>query len=432
MPLQNKNLLIAFAAVVILAALIGFNYFDYWKAPSQQNESGLELIEEGFNSPVYLTEADDKLYVVDRIGIIKKIGEEEYFLDIRDRMVDLRSNFDERGLLGLAFHPNFEINKKFFVYYSSPLRPEGPEGWDHTARISEFVIGEDGMAKPESEKIILEVDEPQFNHDGGHLLFGKDGYLYISLGDGGNANDVGLGHTKDIGNAQDTNNLLGSILRIDVDSGNNSNYKIPSDNPFVGTDKRGEIYAYGLRNVFRMSLDEETGRLFAGDVGQNLWEEINIIEKGKNYGWNIKEGSQCFDPDNPDESPEICRDSGYSGEELVDPIIEYKNAETEEGVGLSVIGGYVYRGSKIPWMKGKYVFGDWSSSFSKGKGIIFVAEENEESKEWDIVNQTDINSFIMGFGEDSEGEIYLLTNDNTGPVGNTGKVYKINENLKLN
>jgi glucose/arabinose dehydrogenase len=331
-------------------------------------------------------------------------------------MVELRSTFDERGLLGLSFHPDFENNGRFFVYYSVPLREQGQEGWDHTSRISEFrVLSDLEKADINSEKIILEIDEPQFNHDGGQLLFGSEGYLYIAVGDGGGADDVGLGHSE-IGNGQDINNLLGSILRIDVDKG--EPYVIPEDNPFVGKEGRDEIYAYGLRNPFRMSFDDVTGKLFVGDVGQNLWEEINIVEKGKNYGWNIREGSYCFSTENPDEVPLECLERGYNNEELIEPILEYNHS-----VGISVIGGFVYRGKNIPELYGKYVFGDWSSSFTEGKGKLFVAEE--KSGNWRINSAKEINSFIIGFGEDSKKEIYVLTTDSVGPSGNSGKVYKI-------
>jgi glucose/arabinose dehydrogenase len=281
-------------------------------------------------------------------------------------VVDLRTTFDERGLLGLAFHPDFNENGRFFVYYSAPLRLGAPEGWDHTSRISEFKM--------------------------------------------------------DIGNGQDTSTLLGSILRIDIDA--REPYAIPKDNPFVGKEGRDEIFAYGFRNPFRMSFDAETGELYVGDVGQNLWEEVDIVEKGKNYGWNIKEGTHCFSPESPDESPSECPDTGYNGEELKNPIIDYRNAGAEGGgVGLSVINGYVYRGTEMPELRGKYIFGDWSSSFKSGKGLLFIAEES--GGEWSITDTIEISSFIQGFGQDLDNELYVLTSDSVGPARNTGKVYKI-------
>jgi glucose/arabinose dehydrogenase len=383
----------------------------------------LSLIAEGFNSPVELVPSPDgRLFIVDRVGVIRILDSDKtVFLDLQDKVVDLRTTFDERGLLGLAFHPDFNENGRFFVYYSAPLRLGAPEGWDHTSRISEFKISDMNKADPNSEKIILEIDEPQFNHNAGQLLFGQDSNLYIGVGDGGEANDQGLGH-PDIGNGQDTSTLLGSILRIDIDA--REPYAIPKDNPFVGKEGRDEIFAYGFRNPFRMSFDAETGELYVGDVGQNLWEEVDIVEKGKNYGWNIKEGTHCFSPESPDESPSECPDTGYNGEELKNPIIDYRNAGAEGGgVGLSVINGYVYRGTEMPELRGKYIFGDWSSSFKSGKGLLFIAEES--GGEWSITDTIEISSFIQGFGQDLDNELYVLTSDSVGPARNTGKVYKI-------
>lgn len=415
-----KNLIFIFLFFLLLTACTSNDV---------QTQQSLDLMAEGFVSPVSLVSPDDgtgRLFVVDRVGEIRILTKdnvllEDPFLDLKSKLVNLRSTFDERGLLSLAFHPDFESNGRFFVYYSAPLREEAPEGWDHTSTISEFIVSSNpDKADIASEKKILEIDEPQFNHDGGQLLFGSDGYLYISVGDGGKANDVGLGH-PDIGNGQDTLTLLGSILRIDIDNG--QPYSVPEDNPFVGEDGRDEIYAYGFRNPFRMSFDRETGRLFVADVGQNLWEEVDIVEKGMNYGWHVKEGSHCFDPENPDKSLAECPDKGLKDERLIDPILEYQNANAEEGIGLSVIGGFVYRGKAIPDLYGKYIFGDWSESFLTGKGKIFVAEESNGS--WSIIDSAELSSFILGFGQDADNELYVLASDSTGPTGNSGKVYKL-------
>src|ERR671918_477011 len=278
----------------------------------------LELIAGGLTSPVTLMEAPDgtgRLFVVDQAGLIRVITPSgvllpEPFLDVRDRMVALQAGFDERGLLGLAFHPDYASNGRFFVYYSAPLREGGPAGFNHTSHISEFTVsGDPDRADPASEWILLQVDEPQFNHNAGALAFGPDGYLYISLGDGGGANDVGLGHVEDWyadnggGNGQDIEqNLLGNILRIDVDGGDP--YGTPADNPFVGTAGLDEIWAYGLRNPYRMSFDIETGDLLVSDAGQGLWEEVSLVTSGANLGWNVKEGTHCFDAENNRESPE--------------------------------------------------------------------------------------------------------------------------------
>jgi len=233
---------------------------------------GADLVAEGLTAPVGLVSPDDgtgRLFVVDQIGVIRIIDEngtlsDKPFLDLRENIVEMQEDLDERGLLGLAFHPDFEENGRFFVYYSGPLAEGAPEGWNHTSYISEFnVSGDDpNIADPDSERVVLEVDQPQFNNNGGTITFGPDGYLYISLGDGGGEGDTGIGHPPD-GNGQNTTTLLGSILRIDTDG--EEPYGIPDDNPFArdGTDNgaagdaREEIYAYGLRNPWRMAFDSE-------------------------------------------------------------------------------------------------------------------------------------------------------------------------------
>ncbi|HUG87414.1 MAG TPA: PQQ-dependent sugar dehydrogenase [Actinomycetota bacterium] len=410
---------------------------------------GLELIAEGLTSPVALMEAPDgsgRLFVVDQAGLIRIITPEgellaEPFLDVRDRMVALQAGFDERGLLGLAFHPEYASNGRFFVYYSAPLREGAPAGFNHTSHISEFTVSDDAdRADPSSERILLQVDEPQFNHNAGALAFGPDGYLYISLGDGGGANDVGLGHVEDWyadnagGNGQDVEqNLLGNILRIDVDGGDP--YGIPADNPFVGTVGLDEIWAYGLRNPYRMSFDMATGDLFVSDAGQALWEEVSLVTRGANLGWNVKEGTHCFDAENPTQSPEECPDEVLSGpragDPLVDPVIEYANGRQPGGIGLVVVGGFVYRSSTLPQLRGRYVFGDWSTSFGNPDGTLLVAKSRMKGL-WQIQELRVATSptgrldhFLLGFGQDMAGDVYVLGTERTGPTGATGKVWKL-------
>src|SRR5690606_3191265 len=226
------------------------------------------------------------------------------------RVVELSPAYDERGLLGFAFHPDYADNGRAFAYYSAPLREGAPEGWNHTAHLSAFTLNEDGSAlDPASEVVLLEIDQPQINHNGGQLLFGHDGYLYLGLGDGGSANDVAEGHPP-MGNGQDVTTLLGSVLRLDVDV--EEGYGIPQDNPFAdgvelptdfewsGDAARPEIYLWGLRNPYRFSVDRETGTLIVPDVGQNLWEEVNVVTGPGNLGWNLREGAFGFDPDDAD------------------------------------------------------------------------------------------------------------------------------------
>ncbi|HWM90505.1 MAG TPA: PQQ-dependent sugar dehydrogenase [Thermoanaerobaculia bacterium] len=395
-------------------------------------------------APVTLVESPDRshrLFIVDQIGVIRVLlpgGRllDEPFLDVRDRLVDLQTDFDERGLLGLAFHPEYAENGRFFVFYSAPLRDGAPAGWNCTSTISEFLVSNNpNRADPASERILLQVDKPQFNHNGGTIAFGPDGKLYISLGDGGGANDIGLGHVEDWfadnegGNGQDiTDNLLGSILRIDIDAG--APYAIPPDNPFADGAGLDEVWAYGFRNPYRISFDGD--RLFAGDAGQVLWEEVSIVVKGGNYGWNVKEGTHCFDAENASVSPAECPAFAPGGVPLRNPIIEYPNArQTGGGLGLVVVGGHVYRGRDLPQFRGRYVFGDWSRSFVEPDGSLLVASPRRRGpwkiQELRVQNRPNgrLGHFVLGVSRDGRGEIYVLTSDSVGPSGNTGRVYKL-------
>jgi glucose/arabinose dehydrogenase len=406
----------------------------------------LELVAEGLVSPVTLTApaGDDRLFVVDRPGQVLVFDQQGQmaaapFLDIADRMVELSPEYDERGLLGFAFHPDFAENGRAFAYYSAPLREGAPEGWNHTAHLSSFTMLEDGSAlDPASEVVLLEIDQPQMNHNGGQLLFGHDGYLYLGLGDGGAANDVADGHPP-MGNGQDVTTLLGSVLRLDVNVG--EGYGIPQDNPFAagvelpegfewsGDAARPEIYLWGVRNPYRFSVDRETGALMIPDVGQNLWEEVNVVTAPGNLGWNLREGAFGFDPANPGAIMEEGVTTGPMGETLVEPVITYAHPNVADGVdveerGISISGGYVYRGSAIPDLVGNYVFGDWSQSFTAPGGKLFVASPDDAGG-WAIVLDRQLDEFVLAFGEDANGEIYVLTTEQAGPQGTTGKVYRL-------
>jgi glucose/arabinose dehydrogenase len=284
------------------------------------------------------------------------------------------------------------------------------------------------LADPNSERIVLEVDQPQMNHNGGAIAFSpKDGYLYIALGDGGAADDVALGHPP-IGHGQDITTLLGDILRIDVDRGW-PEYAVPQDNPFVNREGADEIYAWGWRNPWRMSFDRGGNHdLFVTTNGQNLWEAVYLVDAPANYGWNILEGTHCFSTTEPNTSPESCERVGPQGETLRLPIIEYPHLANQGDspiAGSSVTGGYVYRGSAIPELQGQYVFGDWSSAFDAPRGQLFVANPSGAGELWAIERLADLELFVLGFGEDAEGEIYVLTTENAGPAGDTGKVHKL-------
>ncbi|MDX2196777.1 MAG: PQQ-dependent sugar dehydrogenase [Cytophagales bacterium] len=368
-----------------------------------QNSLKIELVADKLISPIGIVSANDgtgRLFVQEQQGIIYIIDKGKLlstpFLNMKYKIDDLNRQYDEKGLLGLAFHPKYKENGRFFVYYSSN---RDKPGQNHIAILSEFKTDPKNPNKAlPAEKIILTVDQPEWNHNGGQLLFDKDGMLMLGLGDGGSGGDP---HGK-IGNAQDLTNLLGKIIRIDI---NSTPYAIPKDNPFVGkADAKPEIWAYGLRNPWRFSIDNVTGMLICGDVGQNKYEEVDIIEKGKNYGWRVWEGYHCFNPDK--DCPEA---------DFVKPITEYDRSE-----GSSVTGGYVYRGKNIDWLVGKYVFADW-------KGQIFILTPNED-KTWkrDALNMPEVkNMNINSFGEDENKELYICVQSNNGPFQITGKVYKI-------
>ncbi len=409
----------------------------------------LEEVATGLSAPVDLDAPNDgsgRLFVTDQIGLVRVVDSkdnllDEPLLDLRDSMVNLRSNYDERGLLGLAIHPDFENNGRIYVYYSAPLQSGAPSGYDHTSILSEYTISPDNenIADPDSERVILQVDQPQGNHNAGAIAFGPDGYLYVPLGDGGGANDTGEGHGDDWydisagGNGQDVEeNMLGSVLRIDINNGDP--YAVPMDNPPI-SETFPEIWAYGFRNPYRMAFDPEGDQeLFLGDAGQNLWEEVSIVSAGGNYGWNVREGTHCFSTSNPGNPQAIldCPTEGPDGDLLIDPIIEFRNtSHPDGGLGTSVVGGVVYRGDALPAWDGRYIFGQWSTSFRSPQGGLFVAEMAEQGL-WDfemvqIANHegSKLNAYLLGFGQDMAGEVYVLTSLSTGPSGDTGIVYRI-------
>lgn len=413
--------------------------------PAPFTELDLEPVADGLISPLFLTSPPDdgRLFVVDQTGTIHVVDEEgtlleEPFLDVSDKMVVLRETYDERGLLGMAFHPNYAENGRFFVVYSAPLRDEAPQLWNHTSHLSEFqVSGDDSnAADPASERIVMQIDQPQMNHNGGALAFGPDGFLYYSVGDGGDADDTGIGHPP-LGNAQDLTTILGNILRIDVDAGDP--YGVPDDNPLVDRELPAdhpysgdalvpEIWAWGFRHPWRMSFDRGgDNHLFVADAGENLWEEVSIVAEPGNYGWNIKEGAHWFDPDNAGTVVEEGPTTGHLGEDLIDPIIEYMNNRgRNEGLGVVVIGGYVYRGGAIDGLAGQYVFADWSRFFDRPAGVLMVAAPGGEGGMWPFEQVMELDGeAILGFGEDDAGELYVLTNGSHGPSGENGRVYRI-------
>jgi glucose/arabinose dehydrogenase len=332
-----------------------------------------------FSAPVDFQAAPDdsgRLFVVEQGGTIRVLTpgattQAPVYLDIRDRVLFS----GERGLLALTFHPNFESNGFFYVNYT--------RSGDGATTISRFKASpaSSNSVNASSEKVLLNVDQPFTNHNGGQVAFGADGYLYIALGDGGSGGDP-LGH------GQNRSTLLGSILRIDVDRSSGSrNYSIPSDNPFAGNTRgfKEEIYAYGLRNPWRISFDRPTGRLWCGDVGQGAREEVDIIENGGNYGWNIMEGSLCYSPS------ENCDRTG-----LTLPVDDYGRT-----LGASITGGYVYRGALNPALEGLYIFGDFVS------GRVFSLNYTDGVASRRELFDTSI--LISSFGVDRNGELYMLS-----------------------
>lgn len=341
----------------------------------------LEPVLSGFRAPVYVTHAGQdpsepaRLFVVEKEGRIHLMENGSLlptaFLDITDRV---GSENNEQGLLSVAFPPDFAASGIFYVNYTD-------RGGDTIIARYRLLADNLGQADPRSEQKILQIEQPATNHNGGQLQFGPDGYLYIGTGDGGRAGDPW-------GNAQNPDVLLGKMLRIDV-AGTDS-YTVPADNPLLdqpGT--RPEIWAIGLRNPWRFSFDRTTGALYIADVGQNKYEELDFqpatSSGGENYGWDVMEGSHCFEPPN-----------GCASEGLVPPIAEYDHSQ-----GCSVTGGYVYRGTRNPEMDGVYFFGDFCS------GNIWGVRQNV-SGEWEMALLLDTDMNISSFGEDSAGEIYVV------------------------
>ena len=421
----------------VVSGLIGLLLFFLSACGAPANSPrrvALQLIASGFTSPVALVALHDgsqRLFVVDQTGVIWILADgirlERPFLDIRARVVKLNDFYDERGLLGLAFHPDFAANGHLYVSYSAPLQADAsPDDWDHTTIISEFTVSanDPDQADPASERVVLAIDKPGYNYEAGHLAFGPDGYLYIATGDSVRDPASESGQF-----AQDGFSLLGKILRIDVDGRADSsrNYSIPADNPFAAGGGLPEVYAYGFRNPYRFSFDaaqdrsfdvSDSGqpRLFVADVGQAVMEEINLVEPGRNYGWPVREGTSCFNSQSWNQPLESCPAQGLS-----EPIISYPH----EGDLSAVIGGMVYRGAAIPELNGGYVFGDWG----RGNGHIFVAYPPGWSMiEIQIELPGDLSGLgqLLGIGQDENGELYLLTKaPGTGTTGDTGIVYKM-------
>ncbi len=394
----------------------------------------LELVASGLVSPVGLADPNDgsgRLFILDQIGILYVYPAGTPMLDLRSRMVTLNPGYDERGFLGLALHPNFAVNRKLYTYTSEPFSlatdfttPMSGTP-NHQSVVAEWVVSttDPNVVDPSSRRELLRLNEPQSNHNGGQMRFGPDGKLYISLGDGGGADDEPDGHGT-IGNGQNIDTILGSLLRIDVDGNNSANgkYGIPADNPFVGTAGIDEIFAHGFRNPFRFSFDRGTGDLYVADVGQNKVEEIDRVEKGKNYGWRLKEGSFYFDPVGATAAGVIVTTPAAPiPPGLVDPIAEYDHDD-----GISIIGGSVYRGAGIPRLYGRYVFGDFGTSFAVPSGRLFYLDSDGVIRELGIGRPSrPLALYLKSMDEDAAGEVYIFASGTLGPSGSNGVAYRL-------
>lgn len=399
----------------------------------------LQLVASGLVSPNFLIsppDGTDRQFILDQTGQIRIIENGTLlatpFLDVTSLLVTPNASFDERGMLGLAFDPGFANSaspgfRRIFTYTSQPVSSGTADLTDqyattinHHAVISSWRVDatNPNVVDTASRIDILRIEKPQANHNGGTVAFGPDDFLYISLGDGGGANDNNVnGHNPLTGNGQDPNIALGKILRIDVNGTNaaNGKYGIPPTNPFAASGGVKEIFALGLRNPYRFSFNGS--ELLVGDVGQNRVEELNRVEIGKNYGWRQKEGTFKFDP----ATGTISDDLTGAPAGLTDPIAQYDRDE-----GISIIGGYVYNGDLLPALNGKYIFGDFSRAGGTTGRLFYYDFTAAEIREF-IIGRDDraLGFFVKGMGQDQNGEVYVLGSTTVGPTGTTGVVYKL-------
>jgi glucose/arabinose dehydrogenase len=405
----------------------------------------LKTIASGLTAPVFATSAPgdpNDLFVVDQTGKIDVIHngilQPTPLLDLTslESAIPLKTGYDERGALGLAFSPGFAdpTSSGFHTLYTYESEAAGTAtadfgpasgtltgAIDHQNVLTQWKVeaGNPNVVDTTTQRDLLREDHPALNHNGGTIAFGPDGDLYLAIGDGGTANDSGNGHIVSTGNAQSLSVIMGKVLRIDPNGNNSANgkYGIPADNPFVGVSGEDpEIYAYGLRNPYRFSFDSATGKLILGDVGQNEVEEVDNIVKGGNYGWVTKEGTFLFDRntglDNPVNSP-------GSPPGLIDPLLEYDHTQ-----GNAVIGGFVYHGTLLPGLDGKYVFGDLSNGTFGPDGRLFYADLNSGQIN-EFAMAAPLGMYLKGIGEGPDGEIYVMASTAVGPTGTGGVVLEI-------
>ncbi len=409
---------------------------------------GLVTVASGLTAPLELTSPADgsgRLFIVQQTGQILIFQNGTIlptpFLDVADRLVPLFPEYDERGLLGFAFHPDFNNASapgfhKIYTYTSEPVDGPAdftvpdPSPFDNQSVLAEWQVSatDPNVIDPSTRREVVRIDHPQSNHNGGKLAFrATDHYLYVSLGDGGNFNDVGDGHNPRKGNGQDKHNVLGKLLRIDPldpaltpDSHDpisaNGKYRVPLTNPFVAHPVAvREIFVYGLRNPFRFSFDPTLDQLIIGDVGQNNIEEIDLGVSGSNYGWNKKEGTFLFNPDDGTIKPDPNPDP-----RLVNPVAQYSHFD-----GIAVIGGFTYRGTQVPLLANRYIFGDLFGSTGSAR-LFYTHLGNGPILEFQMGEPNPLlGSFLKGFGQDDSDELYIMIDSNIGPSGTGGKVLKI-------
>lgn len=419
----------------------------------------LEPLVGGLTAPVQLVEPDDgsgRRLIAQQDGVVRVLDSQgklqpEPFLDLRDRLLPLQQDFEERGLLGFALHPDFARNGRVFASYSAPLRSTAPQNWNHTRRVSEFTAAAGDLTRidPASERVLLEVDWPSRKHNGGGLAFGPDGYLYIGLGDGGAAHGIGKDVVWDAFNvpataltwdrvAQDPYSPLGKILRIDVDRGF-PGYAVPADNPFApGGSAAGrgmpEVWALGFRNPFRLAFDN-AGALYATATAETLWEAAYHVIGPGNYGWPLLEGTHCIDRLQPRQPPNDCARKDAAGEPLRLPVVEYPNMQAShpdtkvdrDGIGTAITGARKYDGKQIAALRGKLLVSDWSADFKQPSGQLFVADPSAagQGELWALEKLLQTQTRIIGLSAALDGEIYVLTSETMGPYGNSGKVWRL-------
>jgi len=424
-------------------------------AGAQAQDLALQLVAQGLVSPIQLDELPDgsgRKLIVQQDGVVRVLLPDghvaaEPLLDLRPHMLPVANDFEERGLLGLALHPQFARNGRLFVTYSAPLRPSAPRNWNYTRRVSELSLkpGTLGPVDLATERVLLEQDWPSRKHNGGALAFGPDGLLYIGFGDSGASHGIGpkvLHEAFDVPAelliwdhlAQDLHSLYGKVLRIDVDRGF-PGYAIPPGNPLVGKAGRPEVYAWGFRNPYRIAFDSGgSGDFYITATAETLWEAAYRVRKPGNFGWPLLEGAHCIDRLKPREPPTSCARTDAAGLPLELPVVEYPNMQVQhpasklglKGIGTAITGARVYRGKAIARLQGRLLFSDWSAAFRQPSGQLFAAQSADQAgAPWPYERLLQIDSRIIGLAEDRAGEIYVLTHEGLGPFGETGKVFKL-------